>query len=609
MKGDRKAELAVVGLGAWGLCVVERAISVGRSSGTHVVLHVIEPNEIGGVPYGKDQLDYLVLNNACGQLSLFASSDVAYRPSYALGLWEWAVEIGYRWIDGRCVVGKGGSPILPTDYLPRRLMGEYLAWCYQRVTSDAPPNVRVLLHRAAAVDIQACPDGRERVVLDDGSVLVVDHATITSGHTANEPDSSGPLAGRYTDAYPVSALNEQVTPGDPVAIAGMGLVAYDVIAALTEGRGGRFSESGQHLTYRPSGREPNIRVFSRSGVPFCAKGANGIDSTGIYQPVICTPETFAGLRAASGSATKRQVDFRAELLPLLFLEMRARFLIQSAMLRDGAGMADAIGEELRRAWRAGTALEVFDRLSRTYGDFDPAAQLFPDLDADFSSADDYQHHVYDLVEADLSEALVLEGSPTKAAQEVIRILRDDLRSVIDFGGLSLASYLDFKHHIKGRINRIEAGPPPMRSKQLLALMDAGVVHIDLGPSPELAADASGGVTLRSTHLAAGHDVATTRLIRGHLSMPSLEHTASPLLSALRDSGRLTQMHYGDVGVGSVALTTDNHPIGVAGQSQGSLSLFGVLTEGARYFTHYLPSPRSRIRAVLDAQACMEEALL
>jgi hypothetical protein len=34
-------------------------------------------------------------------------------------------------------------------------------------------------------------------------------------------------------------------------------------------------------------------------------------------------------------------------------------------------------------------------------------------------------------------------------------------------------------------------------------------------------------------------------------------------------------------------------------------LLGVLTEGVRYFTHYLPSPQSRLRAVLDAQACVE----
>jgi hypothetical protein len=42
-----------------------------------------------------------------------------------------------------------------------------------------------------------------------------------------------------------------------------------------------------------------------------------------------------------------------------------------------------------------------------------------------------------------------------------------------------------------------------------------------------------------------------------------------------------------------------------GRLQRNLSLLGVLTEGSRYFTHYLPSPKSRMRAILDAQDCME----
>jgi len=47
-----------------------------------------------------------------------------------------------------------------------------------------------------------------------------------------------------------------------------------------------------------------------------------------------------------------------------------------------------------------------------------------------------------MVETDLDEALTVGGSPVKAAQEVLRILRDQLRSVIEFGGLSLESYID-----------------------------------------------------------------------------------------------------------------------------------------------------------------------
>ena len=49
-----------------------------------------------------------------------------------------------------------------------------------------------------------------------------------------------------------------------------------------------------------------------------------------------------------------------------------------------------------------------------------------------------------------------------------------------------------------------------------------------------------------------------------------------------------------------------HPYDAEGRLQPNLSLLGVLTEGVRYFTHYLPSPRSRLRAVLDAEYCVEK---
>ena len=52
-----------------------------------------------------------------------------------------------------CRIGAGGDPIRPTDYLPRRLMGEYLVWFYDTLVAYAPPNLEIVRHYAAAVDI------------------------------------------------------------------------------------------------------------------------------------------------------------------------------------------------------------------------------------------------------------------------------------------------------------------------------------------------------------------------------------------------------------------------------------------------------------------------
>ena len=212
-----------------------------------------------------------------------------------------------------------------------------------------------------------------------------------------------------------------------------------------------------------------------------------------------------------------------------------------------------------------------------------------------------------MIEDDLTEALRPGGSPVKAAQEVLRILRDQLRSVIEFGGLSLDSYVEFQSNVRGRINRLEAGVPPMRSQQLLGLLDAGVVRIPLGPDPELA-PCPDGVRLSSTALDEPTAVTVDGVVRGYLDMPSLARSGSPLLNRLYAKGRLTQLSYGDTPVGSVAINEEFHPYDTEGRLQPNLSVLGVLTEGVRYFTHYLPSPRSRLRAVYDAQACVEAVI-
>jgi hypothetical protein len=432
---------------------------------------------------------------------------------------------------------------------------------------------------------------------------------MTSGHTWNhERGADGGV--HYLQPYPIECLDKSVPAGSSLAVAGMGLVGFDILTALTVGRGGTFEQRcdrADRLRYLPSGREPAITLYSRSGAPYCAKSATGVDPYGQYQPVVCTPEEFAALTNPGGSPVRRHVDFRAELLPLIFAEMQARYYIQAASLAGGDVKSTEVRTVLRRGWVDGHYEKAVDVLEPHYGRFDPAEHLFAGADRHYTSAADYQGQVYDMIDDDLTEALRPGGSPVKAAQEVLRILRDQLRSVIEFGGLSLDSYVEFQSNVRGRINRLEAGVPPMRSQQLLALLDAGVARIPLGPDPEVAA-CSEGVRLSSRALDDPTTVTVGGVVRGYLDMPSLARSGSPLLKRLYAKGRLTQLSYGDTPVGSVAINEDFHPYDTEGRLQPNLSVLGVLTEGVRYFTHYLPSPRSRLRAVYDAQDCVEAVI-
>ncbi|MST34778.1 hypothetical protein GHK86_18880, partial [Acidimicrobiaceae bacterium USS-CC1] len=178
--------LVVIGCGPWGLCVLERLLSRARAQRASVAIHVVEAGRPGTGVYQTDQPDYLVLNNPCGQLSLYARPEADRDPPYGLGLFEWARRRGYGWVGDECRVGGRGRPVEPTDFLPRRLMGEYLQWFYETLVADAPAGVAVIHHPTPAVDVVAIGD-RELVVLGDGSSVAADRVVLTSGHTPNLP--------------------------------------------------------------------------------------------------------------------------------------------------------------------------------------------------------------------------------------------------------------------------------------------------------------------------------------------------------------------------------------------------------------------------------------
>jgi hypothetical protein len=571
---------------------------------------VIEPGTPGTGIYDTAQPDYLLLNNACGELSLYPFETESDQPCYAVGLYHWAVARGYRWVGDRCAIDPAGQPIEPHHFLPRRLMGEYLQWFYRALLAGAPPSVHIVHHQTLAVDLVARRDGTEEVRLASGGGIVVDHAIVTTGHTANQNRHG--LS--EISPYPVTSYVDTIPARAKVAVSGMGLAAVDVVTALTVGRGGAFVEEGGGLSYRPSGREPALQLFCRSGLPFTAKPVTGRDRSADYKPLFCTPEAFAALSRGPGGRP-RLVDVRAQLLPLLFAEMYARYYAQVAFQASGLAADGAVvREQLRTAWLQDRFDGELARLASRFGSFDAEA-LFFGHQPSHPSGDDYERFVYRELADDLREAEVPDGaSPVKSAADVFRIFRDPMRSVVELGGVTLDSYQDFNANLCSRIHRLVAGPPALRSRQFMALMESGVLRMPYGPAPvrELSAGRAGSgapsTRIASTALESAYGDEVELVIQGHIPEPRIAGSASPLLRRLYTRGRIGELRYGDVAVGSVDLTPDSHPIDMNGCPQLGISMFGVLTEGARHFTAYIPSPRSRMRAFEDMGACVDELL-
>ena len=318
--------------------------------------HVVELGTPGSGVYDVAQPDYLLLNNPCGQLTLYPFETESHQPCYGLSLYDWATAAGYRWVGDQCAVDPAGEPIEPHHFLPRRLMGEYLRWFYRALLASAPPNVHVVHHQTSAVDSVGRRHGCEEVRLANANAVVVDHVIVTTGHTPNQ-DVGGSRAIR---PYPVTSNVEQIPSGTKVAVSGMGLVAVDVVTALTVGRGGEF-------------------------------------------------------------VAERRVDVRRELLHLLFAEMYARYYSQMAFQAEGSRAAGAaVRERLRAAWLEDRFRDELARVSSFFGSFDAEALFFGNQPS-YHSRGDCERFVYQALADDLREAEVPDGrSPVKSAAWVFR---------------------------------------------------------------------------------------------------------------------------------------------------------------------------------------------
>jgi uncharacterized NAD(P)/FAD-binding protein YdhS len=597
-------DIAIVGLGPWGLAFLERliALAVAEPTPEPTTVHVIDPGAPGCGAFATDQPDFLILNTPCGWHSVAPELTPPHPGDRRRTMLEWLVERDYRWEGDACLPGGSGRAVSPDDFLPRRVMGEYLEWSFNTLRSDAPAHVQIVQHRSSAVDIASLPNGRERVTLASGDHLEVDHVVLATGHTPNAARDS--LNDRAIPPYPVSRYDELILPGETVAMRGMGLVAMDAMVALTAGRGGIFEESTRlvnRLQYRPSGREPIIYMFSRTGYAYCARDSRGRPVLAPYRPAICTPDAVASLkrRRARGG-----LDARRDFLPLLFAEMQLRYYTRAANYDgDDAASAQVYGR-LAQAWRGGSFAAEVDRYAEMYGVFDAEQHFFVGTGAEYLNAKDYEQQVYDITQADLDEAINHGAeSPVKAAYGIPRQLRDVIRSVVDGDILTPESSRDFQRNIRPRISRLIAGPPILRVQQLLALIDADIVRLAAGPSPSVEVCEGGGVILRSTQLRDPSTIHADQLLQGTLDDPTVSRSASPLLTNLFERGRIRPLSWADESAGGMDLTPEFNPVNHDGDPEPTLWVLGSLTEGTRYYTGYIPSPRD-MRASRDAAACV-----
>jgi hypothetical protein len=616
------ATIAIVGAGPRGLSILERLVAKGRSLGdlpaAALTVEVIDPHEAGpGRIWRERQSEFLLMNTVIGQITIFGPDPACAGGQTGPSFLEW---LGAR--PG--ADGEWG----PDDYAPRRLYGEYLAYAYRTVIEDRPDWMRIRTRRDKVVRLVEAESryalhhrsGRRSVA--DCVVLATGHQrTLLAPHQQKLADFADDRPGvHYVPANsPADMPLQHVSPDDVVALRGLGLTFYDVVALLTEHRGGTFERDRSNtLVYRPSGQEPRILAGSRSGLPFPARGINQKRLGDTYQPVHLTTTRIDALRErARRTRGDDRLDFQTEVLPLVMVEVHRTFLTNLVRQRRGQARATAFRD-------------LFDRTVASGGDADALRRRFapdaalPDLGSlarpfeglRFASPGHFADHLRRYFEEDLFHAAQgnLDG-PLKASLDVLRDLRGVIRYAVDHNGLLPDSQRWFESWYVPRNALLSAGPPAQRVEQLVALMRSDIVEI-VGPATRFEPDPATGRFCVTSPDVAGSAREATWLVEAASPDTQLRHNRSPLYIQMLADGLVTEHVNPADGsnaprpTGGVAVTgAPFNAIDGGGRIRPNLFVLGLPTEHARWFTQVGSSkPGASTFFTRDAEAIATSSL-
>ena len=584
-----EVHVALVGAGPRGTSVLERLCASAPellTPGTRLTVHAVDPSPPGpGRVWRTDQPDELLMNTVASQVTLFTDDSVdcsgPIRPGPSL----------HAWADGA---------LDPDEYPTRAQYGQYLEWVFAEVMRGAPPSIRVEVHRARATRLDDAADGHQTLVLDDGRTLSgLTAVVLAQGHLPTVADQTQQRLTRYADrhglrhippANPADLDRSPLAPGEPVLLRGRGLNFFDHMALLTTARGGRFLRTAQGgLRYAASGREPRLYAGSRRGIPYQARGDNAKGPYGRHTPLVLTPDVISRLRkrADSGDAP----DFLAEIWPLVAKEVETVYY--EALLGRGDTEVVRADTEVRRfrehflavPYRAPQEVLVLDefgipeverwswgRISRPY-----AGQVF-------HSPGDFRSWLLAYLRKDVEQAALgnVDG-PLKAALDVLRDLRNEVRQIVDHGGLTGASRRDHLDRWYTPLNAsLSIGPPRRRIEEMAALIEAGVLDV-LGPRLEVRAE--GGAWLAHSPDVPGSTVRAITLVEARLPEPDLRRTADELLAQLLKTGRCRPHTVDGYETGGLDVTPRPYRlIDRQGLAHPRRFALGVPTEGVHWVT-------------------------
>lgn len=486
--GTAAARIAIVGLGPRSLGALEALVAHLADSGCRVTVNVFEPSDAPGAGpnFHPDESPLCLLN--------IPFRDIAIRPpafSRVGSFGAWYAEHTGKQAD-------------PDGFPPRADLGRYLQARLDDLLDAGKGAITIIPEKVARIERS---DAGWRVQAGDQPRALYDEVLLTPGQPETAPDDQ--LAewqdharhsqGQLAQAYPAAQLAERAQDwtGRTVAVRGLGLSTFDVLRVLTCGQGGRFDAQGYH----PSGREPAV-IY-----PFSLNG----------HPPFPKPATQA---------------------------LDARFDLHSSEIdrfSQAMGQAAVADPDTARAVINATLEPVVTRILADCGVTAPKEAVADWLHAEWTDAGSQEKDLspIDILRTGIALA---DGSraPTTgyAVGQVWRKAQDALRAgynPVETPAETAQALVGFDEGLK----RYSYGPPLSASRELMALIHAGIVDLDLAVDPDFTLTDSGW-TLETR----GNTACVSVMIDAVLPAPDLSAITAAPVYALVESGALSSLAQG-----------------------------------------------------------------
>lgn len=548
--------VVVVGGGPRGSGLLERlaANAPALLAGGRLAVHVVEPFTPGaGRIWRHDQSPLLWANSQAVDMTMFTDDSCTIEGPVRPGptFLEWAHLPDRRFTEDEELEAERRA-VHPMTFPSRPLLSAYLRWCFDRARREAAAaGLDVTVHADSAVRLVDRPDGRQEVHLAGGGALVADVVLLAQGHLPRTTNGATAELARLASEQGLTYLPESFTSeveidalpaGQAVIVRGAGLAFVDLLVRLTQGRGGRFTPAGPtgQLRYEPSGAEPRLYVGSRRGVPYHSKLT--------YPPTGPAPALRHLTEQAVRSLLAREgdLDFRRDIHPLFVKELAHRHYLELftahpdrvtrcwEALRSDLDRLDPGSPELA-AVVAAAVPDPADRFDADALDHPLAGVVLPDQAA-------LQEHIRAYVRADVDRRGDPRHSPDLAVFLGLLAVLGPLGAVIGSGRLSTASSLRDLPWFLGFFSYLASGPPPRRLEEMIALMDAGVLHF-LGADVDVVlrpAGPEGPAAFVATGATAPGHIEAGALVEARIPRSSLPATGDELLAGLYRRGEVRE---------------------------------------------------------------------